>query len=441
MLRAIASDIASAFNFLPEPPKRVSLEDNAEECRGSRACGKALTLLQFLFSALLIVGVVIMTKDEIWEFQFKQKLEKKSTLDDGGGPPTPSTVQGLFDKYDDGGISLLSCPCDSPTLRLGDVLTPLANSKQISFAFDPVASIGISGSVDAVNALLGEPLSDLKECLDSIDAPRLRSELGSALSKADLLASPLEFKLTQLLAYESSQPGFDYSARRAYHLMNTFANFDTAAARNEINAMLDQLTSTSPNPLAPSLAQSVCEFAFGIGTANPYPLQKWATRTCTLPTGNGGISLVPGRLAGIAGVDATSGAPNFAYLQAQRKTKFGMEMSGVISSLRQFANEFRDDLPNATFVTQSAVSRRELERLGNDTIKKQLRLAGARSDVLVPGAISGESTLFETDCKFTAVAFLIYFTAAAKLTTLPNHTFSALCSCQRVCNVCLGASF
>ena len=318
-------------------------------------------------------------------------------------------MQALFREFDDGAISVLSCPCGSPNMRLGDVLTPLAsNSRKIDFAFDPIASLGISGpgldpsaSLAAVNKFLSESsISDMNECLASIDATRFKSELGSALSKADLLASPLELQLAQLLALESAQPGFDYSARRAYHLTNTFANFPFVALKS---AMVDRLASTSTDALVTSLAKSVCEFAFGIDSAaSALPKMEWVTRTCTNPFGYGGIPLVPGRLAGAA--EASSGAHNFAYLQAQRKSKFAMEMSGVISSLRQFAYEFRDSAPSAAFVTQSAVSRRELEQLVKDAVYQQLDSAGARGDVLVPGSISGDTTLFETDRKFHSPA-------------------------------------
>ena len=365
MLRAIASDIASAFNFLPEPPKRVSVEDNIEDCRGSRPAGKALTLLQFLLSALLICGVVLITFEEIMEFPAKRKLESKNTGDHtpDGDPPSPLTVQGLFERFDAGLISVLSCPCNSPTLRLGDILKPLSsNSKQIDFAFDPIASLGLTNSEDGVKAFLDESFSDMDDCLASIDAVKLKAELGSALTKANLPTSSPQ--------------------------------------------SLEKLASTSPSSSGlASFAKSVCEFAFGIDKALQgsavYPKQKWAARVCTDSSRPNGISLLPWRLAGYA--TAVDGAYNFAYMQAQRKSKFGLEMSGVISSLRQFANEFRDDLvPNASFVTQIAVSKAELSRLVNDTIKQQRVLAGARGDVLVPGAISGESTLFETDCKFAA---------------------------------------
>ena len=391
MLRAIAIDVAAAFNFLPEPPKQVSVEDNTEGCRGSRACGKALTLLQFFFSALLIACVILITKDEILQFPLRRKIESRNTGDDrGGDPPSASTVQGLFEEFEAGDISLLSCPCDSPTMRLGDVLTPLANSKQIDFTFDPIASLGVSDN-DGVSHFVAESTTDMNECLNGIDAASFKTELGNALSKANLLASFLELQLAQLLARDDLLPTLDYNARRAYFLQFNSSPANIEAQKSE---MLDRFASTSIDQQA-SLARSVCEFAFGIATlgGSYYPKQKWATRTC------GNVSLVPWRLAGA--FTEASGAHNFAFLQAQRKSKFAMEMTGVISSLRQFANEFRDDLvPNATFVTQSAVSRKELERLVNDTLKQQQALAGARGDVLVPGAISGDSTLFETECRF-----------------------------------------
>ena len=446
MLRAIASDIASALNFLPEPPKQVSVEENAEGCRGSRACGKALTLLQFFFSALLIVCVVLITQGEILDFPNKRKVESKNTMDDrGGDPPSPSTVLGLFEEFEAGDISLLSCPCDSPTQRLGDILTPLggSNSKQIDFAFDPIASFGISTSFagynTAIEKFFDESRNDLSECLASIDATRFRAELGSALSKADLLASkdPPESVIAQYLAPLLNQPGIDLNEQRAYVLATYFPNY----AASHKSTMLDALASTSPNAAFASLAKSVCEFAFGIGGA-PYPKQKWATRTCA-PSGYGGVPLVPGRLAG-AVVEA-SGAYNFAYLQAQRKSKFGLEMSGVISSLRQFATQFRDTAPSAVFVTQSAVSKRELEQLVKDAISQQLESAGSRGDVLVPGSISGESTLFETDRMFHSAAplpFTLFICEAIILTPpfFPPLSPSLAHSYQRLCKVCIGAS-